>query len=321
MSLTTLLLILVGVGVALLLAARQRRAVRLRAVAGGLLISYITVLLLLLAGEAYFRFAYAAPEGRLASNNWMARYWQTNALGYRDRAWTPADWQDKTTVALLGDSFTAGWGIEDTADRFGDVLAGLMGDDYAVFNLGVPGTSTPEQLARLRAFPVENPDVIILQYFLNDIQYAALRLGYTPVTPDTPPLAQESHLADFFYSRFNAGFGGSYWARMYADYDNFVIWDTHAAELREVVDYAESSGARLIVVLFPNMQDPVGSIPYVDRVAQVFEAEGVRDVLKLFDAVAAWQPREVVVSPLDAHPSAAFHRYVGEELYRLFFSE
>ncbi|MCC6802930.1 MAG: hypothetical protein IT319_08600, partial [Anaerolineae bacterium] len=61
-------------------------------------------------------------------------------------------------------------------------------------------------------------------------------------------------------------------------------------------------GARLIVVIFPNMQDPVRSIAYVDRVAQVFEARGQRDILKLYDEVAAWSPQDIIVSPRDGHP-------------------
>jgi hypothetical protein len=65
--------------------------------------------------------------------------------------------------------------------------------------------------------------------------------------------------------------------------------------------------------------DPVGSIPYVDRVAFVFQDRGI-ETLKLFDAVAEWTPAAVVVSPRDAHPNAAFHRYVGERLHTLFFN-
>jgi hypothetical protein len=64
----------------------------------------------------------------------------------------------------------------------------------------------------------------------------------------------------------------------------------------------------------------VRSIAYVDRVAQVFEARGHTDILKLFDAAAVWNPRDLMVSARDTHPSPAFHRYVGDELYRRFFA-
>ena len=134
MTMIGLLAAFVIVGAALVVLAVQTQSARLRSVAKGLLVSYATILLLLAVGEAYFRFVHADSEGRLASNNWTARYWHTNSLGYRDREWTPEDWVDKTTIAVVGDSFAAGWGINDPADRFPDVLAARLGDEYAVFN-------------------------------------------------------------------------------------------------------------------------------------------------------------------------------------------
>ncbi|MCA9910051.1 MAG: hypothetical protein KC519_15440, partial [Anaerolineae bacterium] len=265
-----------------------------------------------------FRYFYADTEGRLASNNWMERYWQLNSWGYRDREWTPEDWQGKTTVAIVGDSLAAGWGIVDPADRFSDVLANELGSDYAVFNLGVPGSSTPEQLDTLKALPVQ-PNVVILQYFLNDIDYASLSLGQNLNITDIPPLAQESHLVDFVYARANAGFGQDYWTLHYAAYDNLAVWRVHEGELNAFADYVDRIGARLIVVIFPNLQDPVTSVAYVDRVAQVFEARGVTDILRLYDVAAAWKREDVIVSPRDAHPSVALHHYVGETLYERFF--
>ncbi|MCC6612896.1 MAG: SGNH/GDSL hydrolase family protein [Anaerolineae bacterium] len=313
-----LLAALAAIGLCLLAGVVQRRWRRLRKISQGLLVSYLTVMLLLGAGELYFRYFYADTEGRLASNNWMDRYWQVNAWGYRDREWTAADWQGKTTVAIAGDSLTAGWGINDPADRFSDVLATHLGADYAVFNLGVPGTSTPEQLDALKALPVQ-PNIVILQYFLNDIDYASLSQGLNLNIVDTPEIARESHLANFLYARLTAGFDAHYWQARYAAYDNLVLWDVHERELNAFADYVDSIGARLIVVIFPNLQDPVTSIAYVDRVAQVFEARGVTDILKLYDVAAAWPPEDVIVSARDAHPSIALHHYVGDTLYELFF--
>jgi lysophospholipase L1-like esterase len=296
----------------------QRRYGRLRAVGKGLLVSYGTILLMLAAGEAYFRYVHTDSEGRLASNNWMARYWQTNTLGYRDREWTAEDYAGKTTVAVVGDSFTAGWGLANPADRFADVLARQLGDGYAVFNLGTPGDSTPQELERLQAYPVQ-PDVVLLQYFLNDIDYAALTQGLNQAPQPIPALAQESFLANYLYSLTNSGFGREYWENEYAAYDHPAIWDVHEQELNAFMDYVESINARLIVVIFPNLQDPVRSIPYVDRVAQVFEARGI-GVLKLFDEVARWNIADVIISPRDAHPSVAFSQRVGEIIYERYFS-
>jgi lysophospholipase L1-like esterase len=311
--------VLVGVGALLVALIAQRRWLRARELGKGLLISYCTIALMLAAGELYFRFVHADSEGRLASNNWMSRYWRENSLGYRDREWTEADWRGKTVVAVTGDSFAAGWGVENPADRFPDVLASRLGDDYAVFNLGVAGTSTPHQLESLGTLPVQ-PDVVIFQYFLNDIDYAAMTLGI-PIPMEQPTaLERESHLANFISARFRAGFNADYWQQQYSFFNSPPVWEAHAAHLNAYIDAVERLNARLIVVIFPNLLDPVGSIAYVDRVAQVFEARGQTEILKLFDAAASLPQAQIIVSPRDSHPSAAFHRLVGEMLYARFFA-
>ena len=318
--------ILLGVGAvgALLIAlTAQRRWRGIRSIASGLLISYVTLALFIGAAEIYFRFFFAESENvhTLATQNWLARHWQTNSLGYRDREWTPADWEGKATVMVLGDSFAAGWGIENPADRFPDVLAAHLGDDYAVINLAEYGTSTPEQLAIMESYPLQTPDTVILQYFLNDISYAGLSLGLLPTPEPLPDWARESYLGNFIYTRALASWvrAEDWWQWNYDAYDNVGIWSVHQAEIEALIDHVEAIGARLIVVIFPNLLEPVRSIPYVDRVAQVFEARGHTDILKLFDAAAAWTPTDLMVSARDTHPSPAFHRYVGDELYARFF--
>src|SRR5690606_30925570 len=103
-------------------------------------------------------------------------------------------------------------------------------------------------------------------------------------------------------------------------YDNEGIWSVHREEIEEYIDYVESIDARLIVVIFPNMLDPVRSISYIDRVAHVFEDRGHTEILRLFDQAAQWSPQDRMVSPRDTHPSVAFHHLVGDLIYQQFFA-
>lgn len=318
------------IGIALLAVLLQKSQQRLRHIASGLIVSYVTITLILGLGEVYFRFFYADIMGHcfsLSCQNWSRRYWHLNSLGYRDREWVEQDWQDRNTLLVVGDSFTAGLGIDDPSDRYGDVLGSMLGEDYAVMNLGELAMSTPEELANLQAYPVNRPDVVILQYFLNDIEHAALSQGFQPNLAIISPsgVINESFLLNFVYWRFYFGtntenLGRRHWDWNYAQYDNYVIWDIHRAELQAFIDYVDSINARLIVVIFPNMSEPYRSISYVDRVAQVFYDSGHNDVLKLFDAAEAFSIEDRVVSAFDSHASAAFNRYVGQLLYEQFFS-
>lgn len=323
---TPILLIVAVVGALLIALVIQRRVAPLRKLAGGLLVTYFTLILMFGAAEVYFRCCFAQSENTfsLATLNWLDRQWRENSLGYRDREWTEAGWQDKTKVLVTGDSFTAGWGIDNPADRYTDVLAALLGDNYAVMNLGVYGTSTPEQLDLLKAHPVQNPDVVIMQYFLNDINYTMLSMGLLPQAKPAPAWANESYFLNYLYNRvlgrvLDPEYNRDWWEDNYAAYDNPVLWEAHRAEIEDYIAYVDSVGARLIVVIFPNMLDPVRSVGYIDRVAQAVEDTGHHDILKLFDAAAAWTPAERMVSTRDTHPSAAFHHAVGEQLYEQFF--
>ncbi len=324
--------VIVALGALLIALAVQKRWARVRALAQGLLISYAVIVLVLGAGEFYFRYIYADSrmDFTLSRVNWPNRYIQSNSLGYRDREWTVDELAQRTTIFAVGDSFTEGWGLNNPADRWSDVLAAHLGDEYAIVNLGKSGQSTVHHLESLNNYPYQEPDIIIYQYFLNDIDIAAKSNGmsWEYEVPPAPPLVDESYLVSFIYWWLNYDRlfvnvvdGRSEWEFMYAAYDNAAIWDIHRAEIERVIDYAESKNARLITVIFPNMRDPVGSIPYVDRVAQVLEARGHPEVIKLFDQAAQWTLEDRVVSSFDSHASVAFNHMVGDLVYETYFAK
>lgn len=324
-------LLLIGLGLAA--AASQNRWRRLRHAAARLLVTYFSLLLLLGAGEAFFRYSYAESGWgfTLAYKNWEKRYWDTNALGFRDREWDYADWDGRTKIMVLGDSFSAGWGIPNPEDRYPNVLAKLLGDSYALAVIARPGGTPRRELAWAQEHPLQHLNIIIYQYYLNDIDDAALSIGdfWAPQFPKPPHwIDQESYLANFLYWRLipllstvNAPDGRSYWEWNIDTFNNSVIFDIHRGELNAIMDFAQLKNARLIVVIFPDMRDPVGSIGRVDAVASVFEERGYTEILKLTDEAAKWNPDEATVSSRDAHPSAAFHHRVAELIYEQFFAE
>jgi lysophospholipase L1-like esterase len=321
-------LIYLAIGVLLIVGVTQRRSKRLQALCINLLITYSVIALLFGAGELFFRYAYAESDGlpTLAVGIWLDRYWHENSLGYRDHEWTSINWEGKTTIIAVGDSLTAGWGIENAQDRWTGVLAERLGDNYAVINIGQPATTTIEQIENLRAFPLQNPDHVIWQYTLNDIENAALSIG---LQPDLDPLAavpawaQDSYLGNFVYWRLaprEARGGDTYAAWLHNMYDHSVVWEIHAEQINTAIDQVESMEADLIPLIFPDMPAPFNSIAYVDRVASVFESRGYV-AIKLFDAAEAMPLDQRVVSPRDAHPSAAFSRVVADIIYEQFFAE
>lgn len=331
MSLTLLLIGIFFIGAVLIGLMLQRRWMRVRSIAGGLFISYFVIVALLGGAEFYFRYVYADSrmDFALTGANWSQRYMQRNSLGYRDREWTVEDLESRTTIFAIGDSFTQGWGINDPADRYTDILAQRLGDSYAVVNMAVAGQATSHHIAALENHPYQQPDIVLYQYFINDIEVAAQSNGmdWQIELPERPPIADESYFASYIYWGINRDKlylnrvdGRGEWDYLYAAYDNSHIWEIHAAEINRFIDLVEQKNARLITVIFPNMLDPVGSVAYVDRVAQLIQGRGHSEILKLYDAAAAWTLEDRIVSKVDTHASVAFNKYVADTIYDQFFA-
>jgi hypothetical protein len=68
----------------------------------------------------------------------------TNQLGFREREIPPAS-PDRYRIAVVGDSFTWGQGIE-AGERFSNLIEGSLGPRHEVFNFGRPGNNMPEHL-------------------------------------------------------------------------------------------------------------------------------------------------------------------------------
>lgn len=71
-------------------------------------------------------------------------------------------------VLVLGDSFTAGHGVDEYRHRFSNVLGENLGDGWAVANVARVGWQTGQQIRALREFPYD-PDIVVLSYTMNDI--------------------------------------------------------------------------------------------------------------------------------------------------------
>ena len=141
----------------LLLFARHRRRQKgpvkwPELLAGNALVLAFLVTLLLLAGELYFRFVFDSTDSFFftkASERWQQRHWHENALGVRDDLIysfpLPAG---RRRISFVGDSFTAGHGINDVNDRFVNILRRTH-PDWEVHMLAGTGWDTGEELATL----------------------------------------------------------------------------------------------------------------------------------------------------------------------------
>lgn len=287
-------------------------------------LALLALFLVLLLLELAFKLFFAQSDGfryTLASRNWYNRYWRENSLGYRDVEWTPELIQGRVKVLVLGDSFVAGHGLADPEDRFSNVLGRLLGPGYAVMNIGRNGASTRDEIKYGMAYPYP-ADIVILSFYLNDIEETAAALGFRRPELATRPggLIDHSYALNFLYWRLNRllyqAESARYWQWLLGLYDRPEVWPVYEQELIEIARFLDDRERQLLVVVFPALPAIEDSRPVTGRIVELYEGQGV-PVVDVAGLVQDMPPDELVVSAVDAHPNAFVNRLVAEELYRL----
>ncbi len=319
-----LLLISVAVNIALIFRFVYTRDTPQRRFLINATVSLFTVLLSLSALEFGFRQVVISDAFviTLAGRKWLDTYFHPiNSLGYRDDEHESAVREGRKFLLVTGDSFVAGHGINDYRDRFANLLGNSLGDDWRVGIAAQGGWATSRELEAVRNYPL-TPDVLIVSYFVNDIDDAAAAANKRPnIYPPGPtgllrPIVNRSYMANYLYWRFargSAGMGQNYWSYAESAYADPEVWGIHEGEIRAVIDHARENDIRLLFVLFPHMARMEASSAFTDKVKRVLVREGV-PVVDMGDLLAGRSPESLVVNALDTHPNESVQIEVAEAL-------
>lgn len=291
-----------------------------------LLASGFTLLLLELAAYQFIVF----PDGfniSLASHRWFARYWDpyVNEWGQRGPMPNFKAFERGPSILFLGDSFTAGSGVEDYHDTFSNQCKEKLQGKWKVETLSGRGWDTDKEFARLKDWPVK-PDKIIYQYYLNDIGHAVLaagREGYRIMPAPLPGplqwLSDHSYLFNFIHLQvFRAGQllqKVTFWDNLQSFYKDESLWQAHTQMIDQIVTYCRENNIELNVLIFPNLFAVEESRPITSKVRDFFESRGVK-VVDLTDDFAGRDPNTLVVNVTNAHPNAATHHEVADILIK-----
>ena len=312
---------LLGLGAMLPLLVRLEGRERLRN-AGLACASALGVLLVLEIGFSQVPRSHGVGY-TLAARLWAPNLRPLNAYGYRDAEYTPQRAARPHKLVVVGDSFAEGGGVSDVRDRFANVLASLLPSDHEVFVLAQGGVDTADEYRFLERFPW-TPQTIVLSYYANDIEGRAQEHGlslpaFTPYA-DVPALAvhlvRRSYLLNYAYWLFPHQDTDAYRRFLVQAYSDEAILAAHLADLDRFPAFAREHQARLVVVLFPFMNDVAGSRFFLDRIQEHLEGQGV-PVLNVASLVQGLPVRSLVVNSQDPHAGVAVHHLVGRKLYEL----
>jgi lysophospholipase L1-like esterase len=183
---------------------------------------------------------------------------RTNSDGWRDREIPVARVPGKLRIAMLGDSLTVGWGVpfDDTFPKRIERLYAAEGVEAEAINFGVGNYNSIQEVeAFLVGGQRYKPDVIVLNYFVNDAE---------PLTPTHPPSAlmrmcascifvagRTDALARQFFGRMDYA---QYYLSLYGD-GTSKGWRDAKAAIGRLAGYARESKVPLLIANLPELHD------------------------------------------------------------------
>ena len=225
----------------------------------------------------------------------------------------------------MGTPIAAGVGIDNYEDRFSNKLDQLLGDDVVVFNVASSGWNTRQQINAIVNYPYR-PDVLVLAYFINDIEGSAYHQGLERPQvvrkpgPILTSLIENSYALNFLYWRLvrlgQQEGQAVYLAWVSEIFNNPDIWWVHQQELRTIYEGTQAEGIPLIVVIFPNITTIAESGHIVEPVAEFFRSREIT-TLEVSSLIKDTDPKELMASPVDSHPNEIVHLTVAEQLYQI----
>lgn len=298
----------------------------LRDLSTKLSLSLLSFVLLALVIEIFMYGFHTESVGgadNLTARLWFCEHWNPiNELGYRDASTSRL--RDKRLVVVLGDSFTAGHGVNDYRDRFTNQLEALLGKEWAVANVARLGWQTRDQSMGLSTFPLD-PEFVVISYYLNDILGVATKRhppGRSQSKRWPRPLQyliDNSTLGSYIFlkaGRFRSPTGPrKNKPQLFVDtFAEPEIWSRHEQQLRSLVLQISRRGAVPVAIVWPNTRDLALTAPLTGRVAALMRTLKV-PVIDLADHFTGRPAEEMMASSLDGHPHRDLHREVAELLH------
>ena len=253
-----------------------------------------------------------------ASRLWFEKYWKLNSEGYRENEFE----KDKPYILFVGDSFTAGHGIKKPEDRFSNLIAKIH-PNYQSVNIGINGLDTEGELNELRKYidkRQSKPELIVLQYYGNDIENISQTMGITfggfqrynnrlyPIRH----IFEGSHFLNYLYWKFIPQKGNEYIDFLAKSYSNKSIFNKHMENIGAFINYSKAEEIELVVVVFPFLNAVEFSDHlYVKKVCNYLQNNNT-SFINVSENIKSIDTKDLIVNNRDPHPSVYLHNIVSE---------
>lgn len=304
---------------------RKLSAQWLKIIIGNLLVLLFLISLFVLAAECYYRFVYDTTESfglTKTTKRWLKQYYHANESGFRDNleVYSLKRIQGTPRITFLGDSFTAGHGIQNVDNRFANQVRRLH-PEWDIHVFGQNGWDTGHELASIQAMTKQKYEieVVVLVYSLNDVAdiIPEWRSILKRIYRDSKPgfLAEHSYFFNTIHYRIVAANDPDV-----LNYYQFTrnayrgkLWEQQKQRLQNLKEIVTSHNGKLLVVIFPFVHAIGPDYPYEEVHEQLkafWKRIGV-PYLDLYDLYAGHNPAKLTVNAYDAHPNEFAHALVS----------
>jgi hypothetical protein len=298
----------------------------------GVLLMLTSALILFSFAELGMRLFYVTTDGfgfTAMNYHWYNNfYWgNENSLGFRDYEPQP---DARYRIAVLGDSFAAGHGIDNIDDTFPQMLEAQLGGAADVNLVAESGWDADAFRWRLENYPL-SPNLVILSYYLNDIDYLMTAPEINPDAnfnfPENP--AAKWFILNFFVPNYlyynllqftSPMRTGNHATDLITAHTTDSLWQPHEAVLTDFVTWTQSKGIDVVVLIWPQMVEIDESAPAIARVSDFFEANGAV-VVDMSEPLKTLSVRSRIINRFDTHPSIESNRLAADLLYQVLIEE
>lgn len=259
---------------------------------------------------------------------WSRQHVRLNQAGFRDTDHRVSRDTRSRRLLVVGDSYAYGWGIKKVEDRFGELLALRLGErtgtEWESINASRPDTHTRDHLMFLQSTLPYRPDLIVLLYVFNDIDYlksVTSREGVSEAPTTWFDRAKPLHLLfknSFLFqelylrSRLMSYQGSKREEDGYDPYRDSALLERHIGDLSRFVSMGVEAGASVVVVPFEisTVVDAEVRSRYKSFVERTIKA-GI-PALSIENAFTGHQYDQLTVNTLDRHPNEHANRLAAE---------
>jgi lysophospholipase L1-like esterase len=250
----------------------------------------------------------------ISMEHWGVR-WSTNAMGMRDREYAATKPPGTFRVALMGDSITSGWGVDDgrgyepILEREWDARSkGAGGPRVEVLNFAVPGHAPGQRWEHARRVALATgPDMVVYQATLADLGWDERRLRV--MLPRGLGWDAPAYRATLDRAGARPGQDSDAYKKLLRPVRAQILEGVY----REIVAGCRERNLTCAWILIPRVGRP-GSPAERAQLAGLARAAGFSPVLDLSDVYDGVPPESIAIKPSDYHPNADGHARLARRI-------